>query len=261
MINKRKILALIILLAGVIISVSVVSSGDDGGKITTAISEALESNPALDFENSDKENSKLKIPGGSDGNSGGEDVNMTDSLAEAYSEILFQKISGGIFPSEDDAVEELLKKNYLQSLTYKTFDEKDIKVSLNNSGANQIAYVEEVDRALWNNFGEIKNENTSTAINKFFENDDPSVLKKLIEVTPGYLDDLLQAEVPSTWKDFHLEMLNVWQKKLTVYEAIYDYESDPSKASLAVQDLPEIVRKSKDLQLIMVERYEELTNG
>jgi hypothetical protein len=163
------------------------------------------------------------------------------------------------FSSEEDAAARL-EESIPDGLSYPQFSEGDIKTSSDISEENQITYIENVDRAIWDNFGELKNENTNTAIREFFENKNPDVLNKLIEVTPNYIDDLLQIEVPLNMKEIHLGMLNVWRKKLTIYKAIINQDSDPAKSYLASQDLPAVLQEDQAVQLTLIQRYEELTN-
>jgi hypothetical protein len=263
MINKRKILALVILLAGVVISVLVLASGNTENGQTKVFSGDSENNPFFEFNTSRNKDSKLALP--NEKNDDGKfldsesDENLTENLINSYTRTIIQEGMSGGFSSEEDAVSKL-EENIPSGLNYPQFSEKDIKISPDVSEENQIAYIEAVDEAIWDNFGELKNENTNTAIREFFENKNPDVLNKLIEVTPNYIDDLLQIEVPLNMKEIHLGMLNVWRKKLTIYKAIINQDSDPAKSYLASQDLPAVLQEDQAVQLTLIQRYEELTN-
>jgi len=256
MINKRKILALIILLAGVVISVLVLASDNtENGKAAISPGNS-EDNPAFGFNTSRNGNSKLALPeGGSDENfvNSESSKNLTESLADLYTRSVIQE---GM--SDDNSLS--LEENIPSGLNYPQFSEKDIKISSDISEENQISYIEAVDEAIWDNFGELKNENTNTAIREFFENNNPAVLNKFIEITPSYIDDLLQIEVPENIKEIHLGMLNVWRKKLTIYKAIVNQDSDPVKSYLASQDLPGVLQEDQNFQMTLIEKYKELTN-
>jgi len=261
MVNKRKKLALVILAAGIIISILIIIPRDAEKKSLAVSSKKSEGDPALSFKSSDNENLELNLPEKEKMREEDftENTNFTEALADSYAKQLFGNNTDGSLPSEEEMLTEF-QRNLPQSLIYSTFKEKDVRVSSDNSEKNQVTYMEAVNEAMWNNFGEIQGENTSTAIEKLFEEDDSSIIEKLIKATPNYLDDLLQIEAPSAWKEFHLAILNVWQKKFTVYKAVVDYDSDPSKAYLALQELPDIIQRSQDLQLILIQRYNELTD-
>jgi hypothetical protein len=263
MINKRKILALTILLAGVVISVLVLASDKTENKKAAISSGNLDNNPAFGFNTSGNENSKLFLPDKKDGSENFSDSsnneNLTENLINSYTRTIIQEGMSGGFSSEEDAAA-MLEESIPGGLNYSQFSESDIKTSSDISEENQITYIENVDRAIWDNFGELKNENTNTAIREFFENDNPAVLNKFIEVTPSYIDDLLQIEVPESMKEIHLDMLNVWRKKLTIYKAIINQDSDPAKSYLASQDLPAVLQEDQAVQLTLIQRYEELTN-
>ena len=260
MVNKRKKLALIILTTGVVISILIIIPRD-AEKKSLAVFSKKSGDSALSFKSSDNGNLKLNLPEKEKVREEDftENANFTEALADFYTRQLLGNSVDGSLPSEEEVFVEF-QKNIPQSLIYSTFKEEDIKVSSDSSEKNQVMYMEAVNEAMWNNFEELQGENTSTAIEKLFEEDDSSIIEKLIEATPNYLDDILQIEAPSAWKEFHLAMLNVWQKKFTVYKAVVDYDSDPSKAYLALQELPDIIQRSQDLQLILIQRYNELTD-
>ena len=261
MVNKRKKLGLVILATGIVISILIIIPRDAGKRSLAVSSKKSEGNPALSFKSSDNENLELNLPEKEKMREEDftENTNLTEALADSYVRQLLNNSVDGSLPSEEDVFAEL-QKNLPQSLIYSTFKEEDVKVSSDNSEKNQITYMEAVNEAMWNNFGELQGENTGTAIEKFFKEDNSSIIEKLIKAAPNYLDDLLQIEAPSAWKEFHLAILNVWQKKFTVYKAVVDYDSDPSKAYLALQELPDIIQRSQDLQLILIQRYNELTD-
>ena len=118
-----------------------------------------------------------------------------------------------------------------------------------------------MDDALYKNFKEFEGETAITALQKFLEENNPDLLNYLIKAIPSHIDDLLILEVPSLWASAHLQMLNIWQEKLAIYQAVVDMQSDPLKTYVALQQFTDVVQKDLDLQIILIQKYEELTQN
>jgi len=58
-----------------------------------------------------------------------------------------------------------------------------------------------------------------------------------VGIAENQIDDLLALKVPSQLSAWHLQNLNLWEKKLVVYKAILNLDTDPLKASLAIQQI------------------------
>ena len=82
----------------------------------------------------------------------------------------------------------------------------------------------------------------------------------MLETIPNFINDLLEIPAPNSMSAIHIEFLNLWQKKLTTYQAIKNMNTDPLMAYLALQQIPEIIQEDTNLQSVLIERYKELTN-
>ncbi len=264
MLNTRKTLGLIILLLGVVISVGLLSdnqskkSGDPDKNFNPE-----DQNASLSYKQGN-DGSFLRLPekNTDDQNEEGDEDNdnLTKGFVDSYAIKLLESVDeGGGIESQENAIEGL--ENIDKTVDYPQFKEKDIKVVDNTSDEREIEYIEELDQTLWNNFEELKNENSVSALRGFLEDNNSEILDKFINTVPQHIDDLLKIEVPENWASYHLQMLNLWQKKLTMYKTMKNREDDPLKAYLAIQDLPIILQESGKLHSIINERYEELKNN
>lgn len=255
--NKAKIFALLILTSGLVASLVILKTPGKNRPLTADSSFRGSDNPSLNFE------SVLQlIRGGASQDSDGESNNFTENLAALYaSKIVSNAETSGVLDSDSLDVENLELDQILRTggsaLDIPAYKLSDIKISDDNSIRNQIAYLEGIDELLRENFGGFQ-KNLAIALDEFFTKKNPTSLKYLAEHIPGYLDGLLALPAPSLWQTVHLQILNLWQKKLVVYRAILDFDSDPLKAYLALNYVLPIAEEDINLQNVLVKRYEEL---
>ena len=250
-------MASIIILAGLVVSVLIVNS--QGDKIdergVSAIITNTNDNPSFQFESGVLKPKTATTPAVLELDKKSSD-NLTELLSQTFTENLL--VSDQTSPLTEESVAQLLQEEVLQSLNYPLFYIKDIIVSINNSTENQIAYIESVDALLWKHFSKFENKGSITALAAFFQRNDPQLLNYLISATPSYLNDLLELEVPALWQESHIQMLNLWQEKLAIYQAVNNFQTDPLKAYVALQQLPSAIQKEQDIQLVINQFYEEL---
>ncbi|KKU94487.1 MAG: hypothetical protein UY26_C0001G0039 [Candidatus Jorgensenbacteria bacterium GW2011_GWA1_48_13] len=258
--NKAKIVALLILASGLVASLVILKTPAKNGGFSLNSSFQESNNPSLDFESALKlSNQKTNQVNGGESSS-----NLTDNLAALYAGEVVKNIeadgsfNGDAFNAEGLDLEQLLQTqaNVLDIPEYKL---SDIKISSDNSVQNQVAYLEGVDMLLKENFGGF-HKNLAIALDEFFTKKDATSLNYLVEHIPNYLNGLLTLSAPSLWQTVHLQILNLWQKKLVVYRAILDFNSDPLKTFAALQYVFPIAEEDINLQTVMIKRYEELTS-
>ena len=254
--NKRWVLALFVLVAAVIVSISILTPSGEK-KSDTSKDIAVRTNSNLQFK-SGGSNLLGNITENLTPRTKAQEKtgNLTEALIRSY----IQSVAGndGALPTTDEITSEL-QDNLSGDLEFTTFSIKDVITTDRNSQSDQIEYIESVGATLYENFKELEGENVITILQTFFENSDPTLINQFIKSIPLYIDDLLEINAPSLWADFHLQMLNVWQKKLVIYQAILDTESDPLKAYIALQELTDVLREDIDIQSILIQKYQEFT--
>ena len=153
--------------------------------------------------------------------------------------------------------EEKIQEQIVNGLTFDEFGLEDVRVSKDDSIKAQVAYMKSIDALLNKNFPGFK-QNITDILEEFMQEGNSSSLDYLVAHIPGYIDGLLALETPPLWKVYHLQLLNLWQKKLVAYRAILSVEEDPLKSYIAVQEIPNIINEDVTLQAILIERYQEL---
>ena len=86
-------------------------------------------------------------------------------------------------------------------------------------------------------------------------------LETYAKIATNQIDDLMALETPSLWKSFHLQNLNLWYKKLSVFNAFLNLGNDSLKTILAFQRLPDIMEETVNLQSVLENRFMELAQG
>ncbi|HDY73244.1 MAG TPA: hypothetical protein ENH86_01575 [Candidatus Jorgensenbacteria bacterium] len=255
--NKRKIAAFVILLAGLAASVFIItpqkSKVDE--RNASVVAARANDNPSFQFESGDLRPKTAKVSITPELNEESSD-NLTELLTLSFTNSLLE--SGGEVILSEEGVTQALQEATARPLDYPQFTTKDVVVSLDDSIENQIAYIKSLDTLLWEHFSEFEGENTVTALDAFFQEGDSRLLDSLINTIPAYLDDLLELETPGIWKELHVQVLNLWQEKLAIYQGVLSFKSDPAKTYVSLQLLPIAIQKEQDIQSIMNQFYEEL---
>lgn len=255
--NKRWVLALFVLVAAVAISVFILSSNKKEGDVFV-INPTKNNNPSLQFESGTTYLLGANTIETKPRNNEEETDNLTELLIKSYERRVSEN-EGLLFSDEDLSTS--LQESIAKGLDVPWLTSEDIITSNDNSETSQIAYTELVDDALYKNFKEFEGETAITALQKFLEENNPDLLNYLIKAIPSHIDDLLTLRVPSLWASAHLQMLNIWQEKLAIYQAVVDMQSDQLKAYIALQQFTGVVQKDLDLQIILIQKYEELTQN
>ena len=270
MISKQRIAAIFILLAGFTFAFATVL-GERGQKETAALVSILEKdksgNPNLAF-------TSLNHPTTAAAASAPEESlnlvgnNLTELLARSYINEVFNQNPNGMqnaggqtrlkIPSINTLGSSLDNAIANQSLEIPKFAKKDIKLLADNPEAQKL-YIESLDKTLRKNFSWLKKD-IIQIIKNFTESGTNKDLDLLLETIPNFINDLLEIPAPNSMSATHIEFLNLWQKKLTTYQAIKNMNTDPLMAYLALQQIPEIILEDTNLQSVLIERYKELTN-
>ncbi len=264
--KKRKIISAVIVLSGFVLFAMIVSMPDKKDR------EAADKNgvsgtgdvSGLGFQVN--QNRNLVTNPTNAGGSAPTTDNLTDSLARGLSQNILQMNEGfdsgqGTstikIPSSDSFSEMIDQSIGEQNLRIPVFSQKDIRIGSDNSTNAQIAYMESLNDITKKNFAGF-NTPILTVLNNFFERIDSDALAKYVSIAESEVGDLLALKVPQQLSAWHLQNLNLWGKKLVVYKAILDLNTDPLKASLAIQEIGGIGQENDNLQNLINEFAKKL---
>ena len=185
--------------------------------------------------------------------------NLTDRLAQNLSQNILQMnnsfnsgqgTSTVKLPSPDSLTSMIGQSIGGQSIQFPTFSEKDIRLNPDNSTDAQLAYIKTLGEITKKNFAGF-NTPVLTILNNFFEQNNSEALAKYVAIAGNQINDLLALKVPTQLSAWHLQNLNLWEKKLAVYKAILDLNADPLKAALAIQEVNGIGQENESIQKVL----------
>lgn len=262
--TKRRVFALAIILCGIIVAVSISASGPKKSVSALAIGtkDSRSKNPYLEFN---RIGSGYPLPTLQKGADNG-DLNLTDTLAESYlAEILRKNPSGPqlvegeqkiTLPGEQ-AFGDILDKYAEEIGNSYIFEEKDIKLTNNVSKEAGLAYLQKLNEINEKNFGKF-DKTIVEVLDLWMKRQNSKPLEQYVSLIQPQTQDLLALPVPILWKQFHLQNLNLWQKKLKVYSMLLDLENDPLASVLALGQVSPVIEETLILNKILEERFLEL---
>lgn len=184
--------------------------------------------------------------------------NLTETLANSFSQDVFNANSdiaqGEKNPSvalpNPNAVTSAINQSMEQSIQFPVFSEKDLRIINDDSSAAQTAYLESLGKISEENFGSFKTPMPSI-LDEFFNKNNPAKLSKYIAVAESQITDILALKVPQRFSAWHLQNLNLWNKKTVVYKAILGIDVDPLKAIIAMKQVNDTLQENNNLQKII----------
>lgn len=196
--------------------------------------------------------------GGIDANSGKldnlESINLTKLLAESmFSQMRNMDQSGEnpfetLNPNDPKIIQEAVGNiQNLVSVLNQSINEKDIKISQDNSLANKGKYLEVTAGIILKKSNELY-KNPIKILEKAIDAGDVSEVNKLADAYQNVFNNFLNTEVPSDWLDFHRRHLSILKKFEMAYRAIADFQNDPVKAYLFIQVLPELAKADVEIK-------------
>lgn len=182
--------------------------------------------------------------------------NSTDRFIQNYgSQIAIKNPSGPAegtlaLPSQE-IFDQLLSKEVSAGISYEAVLEKDIHI-VSDSKENNDLYLSSVKGAmamhrtdLWRSLLEFSESGSSKSLIAY-ASESMAVEKKL-----------LNSSVPSSWKGFHMDLINFERKRTEVVRAIARSEDDPVKGLTAMQELFTL----NETELKLAETFAEKTKG
>ncbi|MDP1706652.1 MAG: hypothetical protein Q8L36_02425 [bacterium] len=260
--KKRKIAALLVIMLGITGSLLINSKASNSQQSTTdKILNSIEAND-LDYakagesgQNTDLTNNSLAS------------ANITETITNVYLEEFFQKNQNLLGNPEelknkvDLNLNDLVLPENIENnvFFFKPFQINDFRKTTDNSPAVQLTYLKKIGELNQKNFSRI-NKSITNLVDNWLEKNDASGLKTYLQGAGQQIKDLQEITVPPNWEQFHLQNLNLWQKKAIIYQAILNSEIDPLKTYLAIQEIPNIASENDNLQSIVNKQYSELIN-
>lgn len=254
--SKRKIAGLLIILVGAVSSIFILNQDSNG--LDTQNKEKENQGELLSFESLVSE-AKTNNGGAEQGSNDitNEDQNLTDNLASSFASNVVSNENLNITEEQED---QLVEQSFSDAFSYNTFGNEDLKISASNSDQAKIKYIEKIDKDLNDVFEGFKGETATTTITKFLQNQNSEPIDYLISHIPTFIDRLLETEVPPSFAEIHVDLLNVWQKKLNIYSAIKNYQEDSVKAIVGIKEFENAAKKDLNIQSELINTYNNLTN-
>lgn len=266
--SKKHISALIIVFMGLVSFFLILNSNKkEGGNkdLITSLKSIKNSNPYLNFEARPQSTFSPSSAQISNNTLTQETNNLTDVLAQLYSQKIIQQNLNS--DNNQEGIEvipvEILTDQIIQersefSPKFLQFETKDVKIIYDNSVEKQLAYFRSLDALTRKNFGSL-NKSIVEILDELIINQNFQFLQQYTNATSNQINDLLTLSTPSVLKIIHLQNINLLQKELTIYTALLNLYQDPLKGYLAFQQIPDLFEENLDLQTTLEQKFQEIT--
>ena len=145
----------------------------------------------------------------------------------------------------ESSLEEVMAAQIAQGIQSKTYTKKDVRASEASGVSAERAYLESFVLITQKNFAGTRG--IDEMLGAFIEKQNPAPLQKYIDSATTQVADLLALETPKSLASFHLENLNLWQKKISVYGSLLESENDPLRSYVALQSIESIISENEAL--------------
>ncbi len=142
-------------------------------------------------------------------------------------------------------------------------EDKDLKISTDNSLSAKIKYLGEIREIIQKQFGDSNQyKKDAEEIIQEVNNDCFSTgslgHQKLINIYQSLINNLIPVYVPSDWLDFHKRVISHYKKNYLVYKTLVNCPSDPIGAYLAAQSFPSLIEEAVNIQNLLSDKYKEV---
>lgn len=241
----RKTVAILVLIGGVLASFLIARSGSPSGdgNERLSLSSAGGNDPSFAFSESDASSS------------GSSDQNLTEQVVQRYGEEALKLNPPGTsqqsiaLPSEatlDNIIADALQAPF----SFTTVSVRDIRTSTHADKSSVIAYLDAISAAEHERFGSLS-DSLVTAVARFVADGTREPLAKERDATAAYIDDLLTIPVPVPLSIFQVELVNLWNKRLAIANAILTNEDDPFKATVAMDALSNLASEDERVAALL----------
>lgn len=257
-------------------AIAILAFGIFGAIWISGATNSSESKPLLSIENSGRNTSNsnlfaaLTLPKDGEGIQGlGEagtvlSDNITENVVRAYgAKILEQNPKGTgstkvVVPAEETLNSILADQLDSVNFSIPSYGVRDIRVSSKTPTKEELTrYFESLVTSYVREFKSVKG-NYFVAMVDAFSSGRTTEIQTHLDAASRFVTTLLSVEVPNGWGAFHVELLNLWQTRLSLGSIIANGGEDPFKAYLAVTKFSETVSQ-EDLLLSRLQR--EMANA
>jgi len=128
-----------------------------------------------------------------------------------------------------------------------TIDDKDLKISYDNSPQGKGQYLQATAEIIQKNSNDLYG-NPMKAVSDAVNSGDISKIKFLADTYRAIFSAFLNTPVPSDWIGIHKEYLVLLKKSESVYQGIADFQNDPVKAYLLIQVASENLKTEAEIK-------------
>ncbi len=264
--SNRTLIAFLVVLTGGIVSFFILFRGPSGASVSNGyVFSSTSSQPSVDSSYEVLDPSIL--PPAALDDSSSRQANLTDVLADSYlREILAQNPEGPTLVEGEKRVrvpdvsslEDIAESGLTAKIAVREFSSRDVRVSSDNSKEAQLAYIKQLESVTTKNFSGFRT-SIIDLLDGWMTTQNPALFDSYLQIVSKQIDGLLQISTPSLWTTFHVQHINMWQKKLTLFTALSELENDPLKAYVALQEIPAVFDEGLDLQSVLEEKIDALS--
>lgn len=181
--------------------------------------------------------------------------NLTDLVAQSMFNGMKIMDQNGTNPFEkintnDLETQKLIQDtiNNLPQFAFETeVNEKDIKISKDNSKDNKIEYLRRTGEAIFKNSNDVYKDPTKT-ISGVVDSGSTSDARKLSDTYKTIFDQFMDITVPSDFINLHKNYLTILKSSEAIYGGISNFQNDPVKANLFIKLIPDLVKKETEIK-------------
>ncbi|MBI2515272.1 hypothetical protein HYV91_03815 [Candidatus Wolfebacteria bacterium] len=118
-------------------------------------------------------------------------------------------------------------------------DEQQIKITTDNSAESKSRYLEATAKIILSSAND-SYRNQPVAVQRLLQAGDAAGVRDIADAYSKIFNGFLNIEVPSSWSNLHLRYLRFLKKESAVYSGLLNFQTDPVKASLLIQLLPDL---------------------
>lgn len=258
--KRRKIIAAIVLLGGVVLFFVIISAPASSGTPFVTAKAGQGGAGSLDYTVNASGSAAAGSGGDQSGAGGG---NLTDAMIQNYAQNILQMNNGFVganttgtnsvsFPSVNNT-SQMIAQAISQQLPYKTYTNTDIHITSDNSSSSQMQYINAVTALIRKDLGSFEY-SVQDMISSLVSQNNDGPINQYIGISGRVTGDILALSVPSSISDIALGELDLWSEKNAVFSAIADWNNDPAKAIVGVNQISDLVSKERSVSQLIQQR-------
>lgn len=235
------IIALFVLLSGTGVAYWVISP--DQNISTTPLVSFLESKQATD--------SRFEAIINPTTSTVAEDISEENVVRNYGKEILRlntqgQGIDAPIRIPKEEVFSQMIQEEISKPIPIRTYEEKDIIVLKTSDAQSGDAYRKEIDAANTKTIGSLKTKFVTAVAQYATENNSQELTAHSLAIA-SYISSLLATPVPAHWKDFHLTLINLLERRLAYAKAILENNDSQLKVAAAISNIVALIDEESEL--------------